>query len=155
MKPNSFNRFEDNWKKNNFSKFYGKVGVISWFLFHLIWKNYVLYWDFDLKSWIVDFFTRFTREKTPQNNFSSQNFSVENNYFHAQSQGLVKNYPNHWTIIPKKKNNLNAGLIFYSTVLPWFTRLLWQIKNRVNQNSHYTSHSMDKIIVKKMSKKFL
>ena len=42
-----------------FSKFYGKVGVISWFLFHLIWKNYVLYWDFDLKSWIVDFFTRF------------------------------------------------------------------------------------------------
>ena len=30
-----------------------------------------------LKSWIVDFFTR---EKTPQNNFSSQNFSVENNY---------------------------------------------------------------------------
>ena len=58
-----------------------KVGIISWILFHLIWKNYVLYWDFDLKSWIVDFFTRFTREKTPQNNFSSQNFSVENNYF--------------------------------------------------------------------------
>jgi len=28
----------------------------------------------------VDFFTCFTREKTPQNNFSSQNFSVENNY---------------------------------------------------------------------------
>ena len=27
----------------------------------------------------MDFFTRFTREKTPQNNFSSQNFSVENN----------------------------------------------------------------------------
>ena len=49
--------------------------------FHIIWKNYVLYWDFDLKSWIVDFFTRFTREKTPQNNFFSQNFSVENNYF--------------------------------------------------------------------------
>ena len=29
----------------------------------------------------MDFFTRFTHEKTPQNNFSSQNFSVENNYF--------------------------------------------------------------------------
>ena len=28
----------------------------------------------------MDFFTRFTREKTPQNNFSSQNISVENNY---------------------------------------------------------------------------
>ena len=50
----------------DFSKFYGKVSVISWFLFHLIWKNYVLYWYFNLKSWIVDFFTRFTREKTPQ-----------------------------------------------------------------------------------------
>ena len=66
----------------DFSKFYGKVGAISWSpLFYLICKNYVLYWDFDLKSWIVDFFTRFTREKTPQNNFSSQNFSVENNYY--------------------------------------------------------------------------
>ena len=62
----------------NFSKFYGNVGVIFLFLFHLIWKNY---WEFDLKSWIVDFFTRFTRKKTTQNNFSSQNFSVENNYF--------------------------------------------------------------------------
>ena len=66
-----------------FSKFYGKVGVLSWLLFNFIWKNYVLNWDFDSKSWIVDFFTRFTREKTPQNNFSHQNFSVENNYFYA------------------------------------------------------------------------
>ena len=24
----------------NFSKFYGKVGVTSWLLFHLIWKNF-------------------------------------------------------------------------------------------------------------------
>ena len=32
-----------------------------------------------VELWI--FSTRFTREKTPQNNFSSQNFSVENNYF--------------------------------------------------------------------------
>ena len=30
----------------------------------------------------MDFFTRFTREKTPQHNFSSQNFSIENNYFY-------------------------------------------------------------------------
>ena len=28
----------------------------------------------------MDCFTRFTQEKTPQNNFSRQNFSVENNY---------------------------------------------------------------------------
>ena len=65
-----------------FPKFYGKVGVISWLLFHLIWKNYVLNWDFDSKSWIVDFFSHFTHEKTPQNHFSSQNVSVENNFLH-------------------------------------------------------------------------
>ena len=80
------------------SKFFGKVGVISCFLFHLIWKNYVLYWDFDTKSWIVDFFTRFTREKTPQNNFSSQNFSVENNYFLCEKNS-------HFTRIICKKNS--------------------------------------------------
>ena len=28
-----------------FSKFYGKVGVIFWWLYHLIWKNYILNWD--------------------------------------------------------------------------------------------------------------
>ena len=36
----------------------------------------------------MDFFTRFTREKTPQNNFSSQNFSVENNYFYINNKNL-------------------------------------------------------------------
>ena len=45
--------------EHNFSNSYGKVGVIFWLLFHLIWKNYVLYWDFDLKSWFVDFFHSF------------------------------------------------------------------------------------------------
>ena len=34
----------------------------------------------------MDFFTCFTREKTPQNNFSSQNFSVENNYFFTKKK---------------------------------------------------------------------
>ena len=40
-------------------------------------------------------------------------------------------------------------------VIPRFTRLLWQPKNRVNQNCPYTSHSIDKRMFKKMSKKFL
>ena len=57
-----------------------------------------------------------------------------------------------WTI-PLFLTPQKIGLL--NTVLPRFTQLPWQIKNRVNQNSHYTSHSMDKIIVKKMSKKFL
>ena len=49
----SFN-FQYVWN-TSFSKFYGKVGVISQLLFHLIWKNYGLYWDSDSKSWIMDF----------------------------------------------------------------------------------------------------
>ena len=59
-------------KRTHFSpKFYGKVGVISWFLFHLIWKNYVLQ---ILRFWLEKlncgyFFTRFTHEKIPQNKF--------------------------------------------------------------------------------------
>ena len=36
----------------------------------------------------MDFFTCFTREKTPQNNFSSQNFSVENNYFFTKKKKI-------------------------------------------------------------------
>ena len=52
-------------RKKKFFQNLWKVGVISWLLFHLIWKNYALH----SKSWIVDFFTR---EKTPQNNFSRQ-----------------------------------------------------------------------------------
>ena len=67
--------------KSNFFQILWKIRCNILVSFPFIWKNYVLYWDFDLKSWIVDFFTRFTQEKTPQNNFSSQNFSVENNYF--------------------------------------------------------------------------
>ena len=43
----------------------------------------------------------------------------------------------------------------WATVIPLFTRLPWQPKNRVNQNCPYRSHSIDKKIVKKMSKKFL
>ena len=87
------------------------LSVISRFLFHLIWKNYILYWDFDLKSWIVDFFTGFTQEKTPQNNFSRQNFSVENNY---------------WRILWKKLNVADVGsgrLALLNKDFPTMTRL--------------------------------
>ena len=85
---------------NFFSNFYGKVGVIFWLLFHLIWKNYVLNWDFDMKSWIVDFFTRFTWEKTPQNNISSQNFSVENNYLFSNIDGRKLQHQQQQTCLP-------------------------------------------------------
>ena len=40
------------------------------------------------------------------------------------------------------------------TVIPRFTRLLWQPKNRVNQNCPYTSHSIDKKCLRKCQKNF-
>ena len=41
-----------------------------------------------------------------------------------------------------------------NTVIPRFTRLLWQPKNRVNRNSCYTSHSIEKKCFKKCQKNF-
>ena len=49
-------------------------------LFFLHEKNYVLYWNFDEKSWFAHFFTHFTCEKILQIHFSLQNFSVVNNF---------------------------------------------------------------------------
>ena len=36
--------------------------------------------------------------------------------------------------------------MYCTTVIPWFTRLPWQPKNRVNLNLRYTNHSIDKKI---------
>ena len=58
--------------KNSFNFYLRFIWYLK-LLFHLIWKNYVLYWDFDLKSWIVDFFSLDSQcENIPQNSFSSQ-----------------------------------------------------------------------------------
>ena len=76
-----FHSFREKWPKINFSCHNFSVEnsyfQISWLLFHLIWKNYVLYIDFDSKSWIVAFSLFKKDHKT---NFSCHNFSVENNY---------------------------------------------------------------------------
>ena len=60
----------------DFSKFYGKAGVVSWLPFSHLKKlcSILRFW---LKKLNCGFFTCFTREKTPQNNFPSQNFSVK------------------------------------------------------------------------------
>ena len=79
---NTKGRQQNLYCQTDFSKFYGKNRChISWLLFHLIGKYYVLYEDFDLKSRIVAFVTRFTHEERPKNNFSRQHFTVENNWF--------------------------------------------------------------------------
>ena len=62
---------------------------------------------------------------------------------------------------PKKgmdEEELHLYLVYprksITTVIPRFTRLLWQPKNRVNRNSRYTSHSIDKKCLKKCQKNF-
>ena len=64
-------RIFDNKKKHIIIVFFfqilwKKVSYLSYFSISLIWKNYILNWDFEEKSWIVDYFPH---EKTPQNNF--------------------------------------------------------------------------------------
>ena len=61
-----------------FSKSDGKVGVISWLNSTLTQK--VELWIFTLVL---------LREKIPQNNFSHQNFSVENNYYSLELTIIV------------------------------------------------------------------
>ena len=49
------------------NKFYGKVShILSWLLFHLIWKNYVLYWYFNSKSGIAAFWLNSLAQKHNQ-----------------------------------------------------------------------------------------
>ena len=52
----------------------------------------------------MEFFTDFTREKTPQNNFFRQNFSVENNYlpllkFFQKILESLKTQENHFSTL--------------------------------------------------------
>ena len=91
LAANTFPYFKRRLLPTFFSKFYeNEVGVISWFLFHLIWKNYVLYWDFDFEKLNCGFFHSFHSRKKPQNNFSSQHFSLENNCFLAKKNPIFK-----------------------------------------------------------------
>ena len=55
----------------------------------------------------MDFFTHFTQEKTPQNNFSSPNFSVENNYYIVSCKNLVTT--NHFFGICLKSFDIYKG----------------------------------------------
>ena len=69
-----------------FSKFYGKLGIISIILVTFPSHKKKLRSNFytEILTWKVElwfFFTHFTHEKIPQNNFCRQNFSVGNIYF--------------------------------------------------------------------------
>ena len=75
-------------------------------------------------------------------------FFLELNFMHHQlavlkNQGLKysRNYGNRSTA---RQMSFIQRYGKYVTVIPKFTWLLWQPKNHVNQNLHYTSHSIDK-----------
>ena len=79
----------------------------------------------DSKSWIVDFSTRFTCEKTPQNNFFCQNFSVENNYFFTskhQKHGIkfFSNIELRKVFYKCVSSSSSQGHLIYSTELKAF-----------------------------------
>ena len=52
-------------------------------LYYLILKrnNYLLYWNFDWKSCFLVFFLEWNEWKNPRYNFSSQDLSIEHNFF--------------------------------------------------------------------------
>ena len=55
-------------------------------MFYLVYKTYMknsyfLHWNFDWKSCFVVFFLEWNEWKNPQFNFSSQNLSIERNFF--------------------------------------------------------------------------
>ena len=66
---------------NSFSRFYGKLGVKSWLLFHLI-RKITFYSEILTQILNCGFFHSFhlfKKTTVPHNNFFSQTFSVENN----------------------------------------------------------------------------
>ena len=68
---------EKNYFPNSMEKWVSYLGYFS-ISFEKI--TFYTYWDFDLKSWIVYFFTRFTHENRIEINFSGQHFGIDNSY---------------------------------------------------------------------------
>ena len=72
------------------SKFYGKVGVISWLLFHRFWEKNLCSLT-EISTWKVKMliFSLMIRKTPPQNNISCKNISVGNNYIFTSWTYLV------------------------------------------------------------------
>ena len=59
-------------------------------------NSYFLHWNFDWKSWFVVFFLEWNEWKNPQFNFSSQNLSIERNFFQMRwkrNQDITPTFP--------------------------------------------------------------
>ena len=56
--------------------------TVAYFFIHFTHKNsYFIHWNFDWKICFVVFFLEWKEWKNPQFNFSSQNLSIERNFF--------------------------------------------------------------------------
>ena len=58
----------------------------------------------------MDFFNRFTREKKPQNNFFSQDFGVENNYFYLEFEKFQILFEQNFTSNVTRSQDSNHGI---------------------------------------------
>ena len=75
--------------------------LISWLLvFHLIWKHYILTLDFDMKSWIFDFSTHFTKKTTTKQIFLSKYLCKSKLFPNPKILGFfLAFFFNNWTFL--------------------------------------------------------
>ena len=69
--------------------------------------------------------------------------TVVEEYVDGHNRRTIKQKGNQRLMKDRAYLNRLSKLVIH-TVIPWFTRLLWQPKNRVNRKSCYTSHSIEK-----------
>ena len=85
------------------------------------WNSYFLHWNFDWKSCFVVFFLEWNEWKNPQFNFSSQNLSIERNFF--KWDGKVTKI-SHLLFHRIWKITISTSMhVIYSNCLPFFAIL--------------------------------
>ena len=96
----------------------------------------------------MGFFTRFTCENTPRNNFSSQNFSVENNYFPGFFIQNKKEFLKNFLFVTKnrkyvfKAQNFSSQCIKYIHIQICFWVIFFSSINTYTF-LHHISHKKD------------
>ena len=103
-------------------------------------KNYVLYWNFDLKSWFAYFCTHFTREKRPQINFFRQIFSLENSYYCAKD---IYSYFEFWINLTSCNEGQENSTSWFFNVCPSMTSSISNLFKRLLPS--FSSNSTKKL----------
>ena len=92
---------------------------------------YFGFFSISLEKLNCGFFTHFTREKTPQNNFSSQNSSIENNYWINNNPTFqLKKMHLHVLDISQQVGIINMIKIFYNLPVLYLLRS-WILYHRL------------------------